>query len=189
MRRGDARTGMTLVELLIGMTLGLVGVAALTALLRAGVAAGTRAGADAETAIEAAAAVDQLVRDVRIAGYDPTGAGIAAFTVLAADRVELQADLDGNGTIDAGSDERIGWRVATSSRSLQRVVGAQTLPILSDVAAGGFRLAYLDADGTSLDPTVAATGAATRMVEVDLTAAPSGRPAVHVHGGARLVNR
>jgi prepilin-type N-terminal cleavage/methylation domain-containing protein len=185
----QARAGMTLVELLIGMTLGLVGAAALTALLRAGVAAGTRAGTGAETAIEAAAAVDQLVRDVRVAGYDPTGAGIAAFSLVAADRIEIQADLDGNGTIEAGSDERIGWRVATSSRSLQRVLGAQTLPILADVAAAGFRLAYLDAAGTRLDPAAAATADATRMVEIDLTSAPAGRPAVHVHGGARLVNR
>jgi type II secretory pathway component PulJ len=190
MMRNSARAGMTLIELLIGMMLGLVGTAALTALLRAGVSAGERAGVDAEAAIETAAAVDQLVRDVRVAGYDPAGAGIAAFAVVAADRIEIQADLDGNGTIDAGSDEHIGYRVATSSRSLQRVVGAQSLPILSDVGAGGLRLAYFDAAGTRLDPTEAATGAATRLVEVDLTSAPSGRPAaVHVHGGARLVNR
>jgi len=190
MTRDQARAGMTLIELLIGMGLGLVGTAALTALLRAGVRAGERAGVDAETAIETAAAVDQLVRDVRVAGYDPTGAGIAAFAVIAADRVEIQADLDGNGTIDAGSDERIGYRVATSSRSLQRAVGAQSLPILSDVAVGGLRLAYFDAAGTRLDPTAATTGAATRLVEIDLTSAPPGRPAaVRVHGGTRLVNQ
>ena len=100
--------------------------------------------------------VDQLVRDVRIAGYDPTGAGIAALTLAGADRLELQADLDGNGAIDASSEERIGYRVAPSSRSLQRIVGSQSLPILSDVAADGLRLSYFDAAGAALDPTAAA---------------------------------
>jgi type IV pilus assembly protein PilW len=182
--------GMTLVELLVGMLLGLVAAAAMTALLRVGVAASERAGSMAEMTIEAAAAVDQLVRDVRIAGYDPTGAGIAAFTLTAADRIELQADLDGDGTIDASSEERIGWRVATSSRSLQRVVGAQTLPILSDVAADGFRLAFVDGAGATLDPAAPTTRTAVRLVTVDLhTVATAGSPGVWVRGGTRLVNR
>lgn len=181
--------GMTLVELLIGMLLGIVAAAALTVVLRAGLAAGTRAGGDAETAIEASAALDQLVRDLRVAGYDPAGAGIAPFTVTAADRVEIQADLDGNGTIDASSEERVVYRVAASSRSLQRIVGTQSLPILSDVPSGGLGLVYRDATGTALDQADATTRAATHLVEVDLVTAPPGRPVAHLHGGARLVNR
>jgi prepilin-type N-terminal cleavage/methylation domain-containing protein len=106
-RRATRRAGMTLVELLIGMMLGLVGAAALTALLRAGVAAGRvparRRVGDRDAPRRRSARPRRAV-----AGYDPTGAGIAAFAVVAADRVEIQADLDGNGTIDAGSDERIG---------------------------------------------------------------------------------
>ena len=185
----DVRAGLTLVELVVGMALALVGAAALTALLRAGVAAWARAGASAETASEVADGVDQLVRDLRIAGYDPTGAAHAGLTVVAADRVEMTADLDGNGAIDASSEERIGYRVAAASRSLQRVVGAQSLPIVSDVAAGGLALAYFDRDGARLDPAAAATAAGTRVVTVALAATPRGRPAVRVNGGARLVNR
>ncbi len=188
-RRRGHPTGMTLVELLVGMVLGLVGTAAMTALLRAGVAASERAGSDAERAIATAAAVDQLVRDVRVAGYDPAGAGFAPFSLTATDRLELQADLDGSGTIDASSEERVGWRVASSSRSLQRVIGAQTLPILSDVAADGLRLAYFDAAGAALDPAAPATGRATRLVTITVAATASGRPAVRVHGGAALGNR
>jgi type II secretory pathway component PulJ len=108
---------MTLIELLIGMMLGLVGTAALTALLRAGVRRASVAGVDAERRSRTAAAVDQLVRDVRVAGYDPTGAGIAAFAVVAADRVEIQADLDGNGTIDAA-------RTSASASASRRAAGA-----------------------------------------------------------------
>ena len=167
----------------------LVAAAALTVILRAGLAAGIRAGGDAEAAIEASAALDQLVRDLRIAGYDPAGAGIAPFALTAADRVEIQADLDGSGTIDASSEERVAYRVATSSRSLQRVVGTQSLPILSDVSSGGLGLVYRDATGTALDPTATTTRTAARLVEIDLTTAPPGRPVVRLHGGASLVNR
>ncbi len=181
--------GMTLVELLVGMLLGLVAAAAMTMVLRVAAAASTRAGSEAERAIEAAAALDQLVRDVRVAGYDPRGIGIAPFTLTAADGLELQADLDGDGAIDASSEERITYRVAASSRSLQRVVGTQSLPILSDVASDGLRLAYADGDGTELDPSAATTGAAARLVTVDLTTTPAGAAALHLHGGARLVNR
>ncbi|MCC6766125.1 MAG: hypothetical protein IT293_15815 [Deltaproteobacteria bacterium] len=180
---------MTLVELLVAMVLGLVATAALGAVGRAGLAAGLRAGTDAEAAIETAAALDQLVRDLRVAGYNPRGVGFPAFTVVAADRVELHADLDGNGAIDATSDERIAYRVAAASRSLQRVVGAQSLPILSDVASDGLRLDWLDAAGAALDPADPAAAAAARLVAIDLTATPPGRPAVRVHGGARLLNR
>jgi hypothetical protein len=187
--RSPHRAGLTLVELLVGMTLALVGAAALTALLRTGVAAWTRAGADTEAAREVADGVDQPVRDVRLAGYDPTAAALAGLTVVAADRIEVTADLDGDGAIDATSEERVGYRVATSSRSLQRIVGTQSLPIVSDVAAGGLALAYFDAAGTRLDPAAATTAAATRVVTVDLTATPGGRPAVRVAAGVRLVNR
>lgn len=181
--------GMTLVELLVGMGVGVVAAAALAILLRTGLAASVRAGGDAETAIETAAALDQLVRDLRVAGHDPAGAGFTPFTVAAADGVDLQADLDGDGAIDASSEERIAWRVVAASRSLQRVVGSQSLPILTDVASDGLRLAWLDATGTALDPADPATGAAARLVTVELVATPPGRPTVRVHGGTRLVNR
>jgi Tfp pilus assembly protein PilW len=181
--------GTTLVELLIGMVLGLVGAAAMTALLRTGTAAWERAGADAEVATEVAGAVDQLTRDLRVAGYDPAEAGIAGLAVTAADRIELAADHDGDGTIDPDSDERIGYRWSAASGSLLRVVGQQVLPILSDVAAGGFRLAYFDRDGAELDPADPATGAAARVVTVALATAARGRRAsLQISGGARLLN-
>jgi len=186
---GHASAGLTLIELLVGMVLGLVGAAAMTALLRVGVAAWMRAGAAAEVTTEVADGVDQLVRDVRLAGYDPTASASPGLTLVAADRIELTADLDGDGTIDASSEEHVAYRVAASSRSLQRVVGAQSLPIVSDVAAGGLVLGYFDRAGTRLDPAAAGTAAATRVVTIDLTATPRGRPAVHVSAGARLVNR
>jgi hypothetical protein len=162
----------------------------MTALLRVGVAAWERAGARAEMAVEVAGAVDQLTRDLRIAGYDPQAVGFAGLPLTASDRLELAADLDGNGAIDPDSEEHIGYRWSAASGSLLRVVGRQALPILSDVASGGFRLAYFDRDGARLDPADPATGAATRVVTVELaTVADDRHGAVRVSGGTHLVNR
>ena len=182
--------GMTLVELLVGLVLGLCGAAAMTALLRGGAAAWERAGAHAEAASEVAGALDQLTRDLRVAGYDPAAAGFPALPVTAIDRVELASDLDGDGTIDPDSEERVGYRWSAASGSLLRVVGRQSLPLLSDVAPSGFRLAYRDAAGAGLDPADPATAGATRVVTVELATRTLGaQPPVRVSGGARLVNR
>jgi prepilin-type N-terminal cleavage/methylation domain-containing protein len=182
--------GMTLLELLVGLVLGLVGAAAMTALLRGGAAAWERAGARAEVATEVAGAIDQLTRDLRVAGYDPAAAGFDALPVTAADRLEVAADLDGDGVVDPDSEEHVGYRWSAASGSLLRIVGRQSLPLLSAVAPDGFRLAYRDADGADLDPADPGTGAAARVVTIELTTTAQGpRPGVRVCGGARLVNR
>ena len=85
--------------------------------------------------------------------------------------------------VDLNRTEQI---VAVCRRGRDR----QSLPILSDVPSGGFRLTYFDRDGARLDPADPATGVATRLVTVDLATAPrGGRAGVRISGGARLVNR
>ena len=181
---------MTLVELVVGMLLGLAGAAALTALLRVGVAAWQRAGAHAEVETEVAGAIDQMTRDFRLTGYDPRAAGIGGLTITERARVELTADLDGNGAIDADSEERIGYRWSAASGSLQRVVGRQSLPILTDVAPGGLRFDYFDGAGNALDPTAATTAARTKLITVDVaTVAHPPQASIRASGGARLGNR
>jgi Tfp pilus assembly protein PilW len=182
--------GTTIVELLAGVTLGLLVLAATAALLIAGLAAWERAGARAEAVAAAAAALDQIARDVRVAGYDPRAAGVAGIVAAGPARLELAADLDGDGAIDAGSEERVGYRRATSSASLLRVVGAQAMPILSDLTSDGFRLRYFDGDGGELDPGDPDALAAVRLVTIDLaTRSGPGAPPVRAGGGARLLNR
>ena len=187
-RRHDA--GMTLVELTVASALALAAVAALTALFLVVIRARGRAGEAAETVVSLAGTIDQIARDVRLAGYDPSARGLAGIVTPTAQSVVLRADLDGSGDIDTSSEEQITYRLNAAGDTLQRLVGQQNLPMLSDVAAAGFRLHYFDAQAAELDPTVAGAGDRVHLVTVELALrATQAHGALRMTGGARLLNR
>lgn len=182
--------GLTLVELLLGLVLGLGTLAALTALIAASLAARARAATSTEMLAATAAAIDQIVRDVRLAGYDPRGRGVGGIVTAAPASLALEADLDGDGTIDLSSEEHVAYRRSPTSASLLRVVGAQSMPLLSDLVPDGLAFRYLDANGAELDPSAAGAAAAIRAVIVELATRTSGPlPGVRMRGGARVLNR
>ncbi len=182
--------GLTLVELMIGTALAMATLATFTALLTSILAARARAAEAAEAMTAVASAIDQIVRDVRLAGYDPLGRGIAGISAASATAVVLAADLDGSGDVDPASEEQISYRTATGGDTLQRIVGQQSLPLLSDLAAGGFRIAYLDGSGVELNPSAPGAIAAVRMISVELALrATNTHGAVRMRGGGRLLNR
>ncbi len=186
--RNDA--GMTLVELTVASALALATIAALTALFLVILRARARAAEAAETMVGLAGTIDQIARDVRLAGYDPSARGIAGIVTPTAQSVVLRADLDGSGDIDTSSEEQITYRLNAAGDTLQRLVGQQNLPSLSDVAAGGFRLHYFDAQAAELDPNAAGAADRIRLVTVEiLLRATSTHGALRMTGGARLLNR
>jgi len=185
-----SRAGLTVVELLLGLALGAVTLAAMVALSSASVAALQRATAGAETTTAVAGALDQMTRDIRLAGYDPRSRGIAAILDAGAALLETAADLDGDGAIDLDSEEHVTYRPSPSGDTLQRIVGRQSLPILSDLAPDGLRLRYFDTTGAEIDPATAGATATIRFVAIELrTRARAAHPAVALAGGARLLNR
>jgi Tfp pilus assembly protein PilW len=182
--------GLTLVELVIGTALAMATLATFTALLTSILAARARAAEAAEAMTAVASAIDQIVRDVRLAGYDPLARGIAGVVTPTAQSVVLRADLDGSGDVDTSSEEQITYRLNAAGDALQRLVGQQNLPILSDVAAGGFRLRYFDVHAVELDPSSAGAADRVRLVTIELALrATSAHGALRMTGGARLLNR
>ena len=182
--------GLTLVELMVATALGLLTMAAFTALLTTLLAARARAAESADTMLAAAGALDQIVRDVRLAGYDPAGRGIVAISGASATTVVLAADLDGSGDVDPASEEQITYRTAGGGDTLQRVVGQQSLPLLSDLAPDGLRFGYLDLDGVELDPRAPGASAAVRAVTIELgLRATATHAALRLRGAGRLLNR
>ena len=175
-------------EVLVATAIGTLAAAAFTALLVASLAARRQAADGAEAVASVAAAVDQIVRDVRLAGYDPQAHGIIGLPAATATTLVVAADLDGDGSVDTASEEQIGYRLLGDT--LQRTVGKQNLPLLSEVAPGGLLLQYLDASGSTIDPTTPGALSAIRAVTVDLTVrATAAHAAVRLRGGARLLNR
>jgi prepilin-type N-terminal cleavage/methylation domain-containing protein len=180
--------GFTLLELLVATALGGMALAAFSALLVATLAARRQAADGAEAVASVAAAVDQIVRDVRLAGYDPRVSGIVGLPTATSTTLVVAADLDGNGSVDPASEERVGYRLLDDT--LQRTVGNQSLPLLGELAPGGLLLQYLDASGDTVDPLAPGALSAIRAVTVDLTVrATAAHATVHMRGGARLLNR
>ena len=167
------RRGVTLVELLVGTALGLVVLVALTAAVGVGGRMLVGAGLRAESEDTAQLAVEALLFDVRRAGYDPTAMGLAALVDARADRLALAADLDGDGSIAADSEESVAWRCILASRRLSRLVGQQSMPLADHVTGCAFR--YLDADGAPVvAPVAAADLRRVRAVELALGLRPPG---------------
>jgi hypothetical protein len=107
----------------------------------------------------------------------------APLVLARADRFTVEADLDGNGTIDVGSAEHVTWICNATLRRLSRVVGAQSLPLADRVAGCGFR--YLDPSAAALVPSASGLDVASRarvaLVVLDLRLVP--------RDGGRLVER
>jgi Tfp pilus assembly protein PilW len=164
--------GLGLLDLLVGLTLGLVVLAAITTTVGAGGRLLRNAAARGEGEDGAQAAVEALTFDVRRAGYDPRASGVTPLTEAVADRVTFAADLDADGAVDPDSEETTA-HVCRGGR-LSRIIGRQSLPLIDGVTACAFR--YLDEQGATI--TLPASGldfdtrARVRAVVLDLTLLP-----------------
>jgi hypothetical protein len=156
---------------------------ALTAALAGGARALVRGGARAEASDTSGLAAEAFLFDVRRAGHDPAAVGVTPLVLARADRVTLEADLDGNGTIDGGSAEHVSWVCNAGSRRLSRLLGAQSMPLADGVVGCGFT--FLDPGATALVPPPSGLDAADRsrvaLIVLDLSLAP--------RGGGQLVER
>ena len=155
-----ASHGATLLELLIGAALVMLVLGACAGALAAAGRLLSALGARAEVEDTAELAMEAFRFDVRRAGFDPAGARIEALPAAAAGQVTLAADLDGDGLLDASSEEVTQWVCATSPSRLSRLIGAQSLPVAAPV--GRCELHYLDGAGVDLSPSAGGLSAADR---------------------------
>ncbi len=99
-------------------------------------------------------AIDRLVREIRMAGYDPAGSAGAGFTLINSSRVTFTMDLSGNGTIDA-ANETVDYSYDSANLQLDRNGTA----LVNNVSALNF--VYLDENGA-----VTANPANVRTVQI-----------------------
>jgi Tfp pilus assembly protein PilW len=150
MTRAGSRRGFSVVELLAALGLGLaIAVAAVSATATA-LRHLTRLALRAEADDLLALALEAFTLDVRRAGFDPRNAGIVAVIEASTTRLRLQADLDGDGTIDATSEELTTIVCDVPGGRLSRVIGTQSLPLANGVSACAFD--YADDAGVRLSP-------------------------------------
>lgn len=137
-----AAKGFTLAELLVSLAvLGLL-MAGMVALLHAGLGSYGWGRARVEAQQSARTALERMVKELREAGYDPTGAKLAAVLEAGPERVTFQRDLNENGVIDP-TRERVSFFLRGTV--LRREAGGGAQPIIEGVRS--LALHYFDLAG------------------------------------------
>jgi len=140
--------GFSIVEMLMAVAIGLIVLAGLVVTFVSQKKAYDVQAQVAEMHQSARAALDMISRDVAGAGYDPTNYGLEAVPVAQAHKVQLRADLNGDGDTDDDFED-VTYELAGTV--INRTSGGSTVAFAENVAALNFL--YYDADGnTTTDP-------------------------------------
>lgn len=163
-RRG--RDGMTLVEMMVGLSIFGVAMAVVFTFL----VNSRRSYGDVSERVEyqqsLRAVMSLITREIRSAGCDPATAGFERFSLAENSRLQCRMDLDGDGAIEIVEPaEVVLYQLAGDQLLRDNGSGAQVL--LAGVT--GLRFRYFDADGNALlAPLAAFERTQVRWVEIQL---------------------
>jgi type IV pilus assembly protein PilW len=178
--------GFSLVELLVAMTIGLVVLGGLYGVFTVQNKTFSKQELIVEMQQNARAAMDMMSREIRMAGYDPRNLNSDSnqtnnfFGVTVnSTQLQIKADLDGGGSIDASSQENIIYAFNSANKKITRNIGAGAQTFAENVDS--FTFAYLDGSGN-----VTSSSADVRQLRITITvrtAKPD--PAYAGNGGYR----
>lgn len=162
--------GFTLIELLIAMALALVVIGALSSAFLSQFKTFDAQEQVTEMIQDARAAMDMISREVKMAGYDPTGAGIVGIP-YSATQLEIRADLNGDGETDGtasndDTNEEIIYTYDSTNKQIDRNTGGGAQPFAENIQS--FTFQYYDTDGNTTT-----TAADIRQIELTITARTS----------------
>ena len=153
-----AEAGFSLAELLASTALMSVLMAATLTVLVAGQESYGLGAARIDAQQSARIALERMTRELREAGYDPTGLGLPALVVAGPTRVAFQRDLNGNGVLDP-TRERVTYLLR--GRVLRREAGAGAQPIIEGVRS--LALTYFDRAGAETTEPARVTSIRIRL--------------------------
>lgn len=135
---------------------------------------------EVETSQNLRVALDQMVRDIRVAGFNAAKASIASFPFVTADAtvIRFKLDADGDGAVTSTStDENRGFQIAgTTIEKYDATAGSFAGNVLADdidltgAPCNGTMFAYKDCNGNALTAPVASPGTSIASVDVCITA-------------------
>ena len=176
--------GFTLVELLIAMAIALVVIGSISSAFisqRKTFAAQEQV---AEMIQSARAAMDIISRELKMGGYDPTGAGLVGVP-YSASQLQVVADLNGDGETDGtvsndDTNEEITYTYDGANLQIDRNTGGGAQPLAENIQS--FTFEYYDAGGA-----VTTTSADVRQIEITVIAR-TGQPDPNysANGGYRI---
>jgi type IV pilus assembly protein PilW len=164
---GEKNAGFTIIELLIALALSLVVLVSVS-----GAFISQRKTYDAQEQmtemIQGTRAVMEIItREVKLAGFNPTGSAALVGIPYSTTQLEIRADLDGDGTaIASDTNELIIYTHDGTNLEIDRDAGqafSYAKLLAEDIES--FTFDYLDADGNATT-----TAADIRMIEVAITA-------------------
>jgi type IV pilus assembly protein PilW len=162
--------GFSLVEMLIAMAVGMVVLGAMYGVFN--IQSKTLGNQEEIVAMQQSvrAGMDMMAREIGMAGYDPTLVNSFIGVTLNASQLQIQADLDGSGAIDATSEENIIYAIAfdattanPNNKKITRNIGAGAQSFVENV--NNFTFEYLKSDGI----TSATTSAEVRQIRITIT--------------------
>lgn len=124
------------------------------------------------------AAMDMMVYDIEMAGYDPNDGGFLGI-ILDPNQLHLRADLNGDTNINLyGSDEDILYTYDQPNKMISRTTAAQIQPFAEDIKE--FSIEYLDPNGAA-----ATTSADIRQVRITIVGQTEKRDQRYLENGGR----
>ncbi len=171
----DKERGFTLVELLIGMLVGLIVLGALASTFIIQSKSYDVQEQVVEMVQSARAAMDMISHEVRMAGYDPSlsSTGIVGIP-YDADQLQILADLNNDGNTDDpypdDKNEEVTYTYDNPNDRIDRDTGGGGQPFAENIQAFSFQ--YLEADGVT-EVTLSADQDKIRQIRLTITAKTS----------------
>ena len=157
--------GFTLVELMVSMGIGMVILAAVTTTFMSQTRIYNAQEQINEMQQNARGALDIISRELKMAGYKPSGGGFNGIT-YSTTQLMVQADLNSDGAISTSStaNEQITYAFDSANDQITRAVGSGSAQILAEHISA-FTFNYLNSTGAAT--TVSAN---IRQVSITITA-------------------
>lgn len=173
----EKKDGFTLVELLVYMMLFGIVLTAISTLFISNTRSHTSQQNSMEMNQDLRGAMDLMVREIRMAAYDPTDSGLFGFINGGSgtddtdvDSINFTTDYDEDGAT-GGTNEAINYYLYTSDgiQKLGRNVSGTLNPVAESITALAFT--YIDANGAVITPPLSAAGLTNiRTVQISITA-------------------
>jgi len=187
--RPAGERGFSLVELLIAMVVGLVVLGAAYSVFT--LQNKTFGNQEEIVAMQQniRAGMDMMAREIGMAGYDPASVNcfncsppIYSFfgATVDASQLQIKADLDGNGSIDANSQENAIYAFDAANYRITRNIGGGAQAFVENVQS--FTFEYLDGNGNAT--AISRDVRRIRITITGRTAKPD--PAYTLNGGYRM---
>jgi type IV pilus assembly protein PilW len=163
---GTNNRAFTLIELMVSLGIGMVVLAAVTTSFRSQAKVYSAQEQINEMEQNARGALDIITREVKMAGYRPTGMTLTGVT-YSTSQLQIQADVNGNGAltpVGTEPNEVLIYAWDSTNKQITRKDGSNSAQVLADHITA-FTFSYLDANGSATT-----TSSSIRQVSISITA-------------------